>query len=70
MTEKEVMDIGPKTTFNDILDRLQLTDRQREIFILRYGRGMFLSDISEEIGYCRKVVSDELKTIRKKMAQL
>lgn len=70
MTEKDVFDIAEKSTFEEIYNRLQLTDRQKEIFKLRYGRGWYMADICEEVGYCRKTVSEELAKIRRKMAQL
>lgn len=70
MTENELKCIGTKIKFDEILEKLQLTDRQKEIFILKYGRGILNEDIAAEIGYCRKVVSEELKIIRHKMAQL
>lgn len=70
MTEDEVKKIGPKSTFDEILGKLQLTDRQKDIFILRYGRGWMLADISAELGWCRKTISEELSVIRDKMAQL
>lgn len=70
MTENEIKNIGTKLKFKEILENLQLTDRQTQIFVLKYGRGFLNEDIAAEIGYCRKVVSDELKVIRHKMAQL
>ena len=70
MTENEIKNVGTKLKFQEILEKLQLTDRQKEIFVLKYGRGFLNEDIAAEIGYCRKVVSDELKVIRHKMAQL
>ena len=70
MTENEIKNIGTKIKFKEILENLQLTDRQTQIFVLKYGRGFLNEDIAAEIGYCRKVVSDELKVIRHKMAQL
>lgn len=70
MTEKEIKYVGTKLQFQDILEKLQLTDRQKQIFVLKYGRGFLNEDIAAEIGYCRKIVSDELKIIRHKMAQL
>lgn len=69
-TENEIKNIGTKLKFKEILENLQLTDRQTQIFVLKYGRGFLNEDIAAEIGYCRKVVSDELKVIRHKMAQL
>lgn len=70
MTDKELLLIGTKEKFKEILDKLQLTDRQRKIFILKYGRGFLNEDIAAEIGFCRKIVSEELKIIRHKMAQI
>lgn len=70
MTEDEVKKIGTKFKFNQILENPQLTDRQKQIFVLKYGRGFLNEDIAAEIGYNRKVVSSELKIIRHKMAQL
>lgn len=70
MTEEEIKKIGTKMKFQEILNNLQLTDRQKQIFVLKYGRGFLNEDIAAEIGFCRKIVSDELKIIRHKMAQL
>lgn len=70
MTEEEIKNVGTKIKFQEILDNLQLTDRQKQIFVLKYGRGFLNEDIAAEIGFCRKIVSDELKIIRHKMAQL
>ncbi len=70
MTEKDVFNIAEKATFDEIYNRLQLTDRQKQIFKLRYGRGWCIADIAEEVFCCRKTVSDELTKIRRKMAQL
>ena len=70
MTENEIKNVGTKLKFQEILENLQLTDRQKQIFVLKYGRGFLNEDIAAEIGYCRKIVSEELKVIRHKMAQL
>lgn len=70
MTENEIKNVGTKLKFQEILEKLQLTDRQKQIFVLKYGRGFLNEDIAAEIGFCRKIVSDELKIIRHKMAQL
>lgn len=70
MDEKELLNIGTKDKFNEIVEKLNLTYRQKQIFVLKYGCGMMNVDIAEEIGYCSKVVSSELKIIRHKMSQL
>lgn len=57
MTENEIKCIGTKLKFQEIVDNLQLTDRQKQIFVLKYGRGFLNEDISAEIGFCRKIVS-------------
>lgn len=64
------MGIGTKEKFMEIVDKMQLTDRQKDIFMLKYSRGMLNVDIAAEINFCRSVVSQELKVIRHKMAQL
>ena len=70
MTEDEIKNVGTKMKFQEILEKLQLTDRQKQIFVLKYGRGFLNEDIAAEIGYCRKTVSEEWKAIRHKMAQV
>lgn len=70
MTEDEIKRVGTKIKFDEILNSLQLTDRQKQIFVLKYGRGFLNEDIAAEIGYCRKTVSEELSIIRHKMGQL
>ncbi len=67
MTEKELLDIATKEQFNQIMDTLQLTDRQRKIFELCFSRGWCQADISAEIGYCRSVITKEMSIIRDKM---
>lgn len=57
MTENEIKCIGNKLKFQEIVDNLQLTDRQKQIFVLKYGRGFLNEDIAVEIGFCRKIVS-------------
>lgn len=72
MTEQEqkLKEIGLKADFDEILAKLQLTDRQTEIFVLRYARGLTIAEIAEEITCCSRVIGKELKIIRHKMAQL
>lgn len=70
MTEYEIKRIGTKEGFNEVMEKLQLTDRQKQIFVLKYGRGLVNADIAAEINYCRKTVSEEVSIIRHKMSQL
>lgn len=70
MSEDEIIRIPTMEAFNTLLDALNLTDRQREIFINRYSRGMFLADISVEMDIDKKTVIKELKEIRKKVREV
>lgn len=70
MTEEQIERIGTKVKFDEVLEKLQLTKRQRDIFILKYGEGLINIEIAEEIGWNRKVVSNEMKIIREKIKQL
>lgn len=70
MTEKDIQLIGTKEKFNQILNALQLTDRQYAIFILKYGRAMKQIDIAAELDCSRNIVSNELAIIRYKIGQL
>ena len=70
MDEKQLKDIALSCDFEDIHSRLNLTRRQDKIFVLRYRDGLLIADITAELGYCTKTISDELKEIRAKMAKL
>ena len=70
MDEKRLKDIALSCDFEDIHARLNLTRRQDKIFVLRYRDGLLICDIAAELGYCTKTISDELKEIRSKMAQI
>lgn len=70
MTEKDLLNIATKQDFLKILDYIQLTDRQKDIFMLKYGLGKMNEDIAAEIGFCRKTVTNELNIIRSKLAKI
>lgn len=67
MNEKDVINLPTMEAFNNLLDSLNLTDRQRRIFELRYSRGLFQQDIAAEIDVDRKTVVSELKIIKEKL---
>ncbi len=70
MSEDEIIRIPTMEAFNTLLDDLNITDRQREIFINRYSRGMFLVDISTEMDIDKKTIIKELKEIRQKVRDI
>lgn len=70
MTEEQLMSIGTKEKFKDVMDLLLLTDKQAQIFKLKYGRGLLNTQIAGILGVSRKYVGEQLRIIRNKMAQL
>lgn len=70
MNPKDVMNISSMDDFFKLRDRMNLTDRQREIFYLKYSRGMRNIDIGEEIGVCQDTVGADLKDIRQKLVRI
>lgn len=70
--EKQVMKIATMADFYKLRDSLNLTDRQREIFVMKYSRGLRNIDIAEELSpkTSQDVVGDDLKVIRSKLAEL
>ncbi len=51
--------------FEKLLDRLFLTDRQKEIARLKYSRGWYSADIAAELDIDRRTVTEEMQVIRK-----
>lgn len=48
-------------------DTLNLTDRQRDIFELRYSKGLSMQEIADEIKYSYNVVREDMKDITNKV---
>lgn len=59
-----------KSEVDKIKDDLLLTDRQDKIFHMYYIRRLDINFIADELGICSLVVSNELKTIRMKLAKV
>lgn len=55
--------------FYKVRDALNLTDRQREIFVLKYSRGWRYLDIADELEINQDTVGDEMKIIRGKLKE-
>lgn len=65
--EKKVMKIASMQDFRAFRDTLNLTDRQKDIFELRYSRGLSMRQIAEEIKYNYDLVREDMKDIREKL---
>lgn len=59
-----------KSDIDKIKEELLLSDRQDKIFHMYYIRRLDINFIADDIGVCPLVVSNELKTIRKKLAKV
>ena len=59
-----------KSEIDKVKDDLLLTDRQDKIFHMYYIRRLDINFIADELGVCSLVVSNELKTIREKLAKV
>lgn len=68
MLPDDVINITTMDEFNNLLDSLNLSDRQRQIFILKFSRLWRNIDIANEIGVNQNTVGKEMKIIRKKLA--
>lgn len=70
--EKQVMDIPTMDSFMRLRDSLNLTDRQKEIFVLKYSRGLRNIDIAEELNppVTQDTVGADVKVIRQKLAAI
>lgn len=67
MLPEDVIKIPTMDAFYELRDRLNLTDRQKEIFYLKFSRGMRNIDIAEEIGVHQDTVGEDLRSIRAKL---
>lgn len=70
MTRREVFNIPTKEQFEDLLNCLNLSDRQREIFVLRFSRGWTMLEIATELGYCVETIKKECRVINKKLKHI
>lgn len=67
MKPEDVISIPTMDEFNALLASLNLTDRQRKIFVFKYSRNWRNLDIAEELGVNQDTVSADIKVIRQKL---
>lgn len=69
MEPKDLVSVPTMSEFYKIRDDLNLTDRQREVFVYKYSRGWRLLDIAEELKVHQDTISEDMKVIREKLKQ-
>ena len=67
MDPKDLIKIPTMNQFYKVRDALNLTDRQRKIFVYKYSRGWRNLDIAEEIKVNQDTVTADMKVIREKL---
>lgn len=67
MTPKELIKIPTMKEFLEIRDMLNLSDRQREVFVLKYSKLWRNIDIAEELGVSQDTIGEDTKDIREKL---
>lgn len=67
MKPEDVINIPTMDEFNALLNSLNLSDRQREIFVYKYSRLWRNIDIAEELQINQDTVSADIKVIREKL---
>lgn len=70
METKELIKVKDEKMFEKMMDGLNLSDRQRKIFVLKYHHYMRAIDIAETLGVCQDTITDELRIIRQKLAAI
>lgn len=70
MVPKEVIDITTMDEFYSLLNSLNLSDRQREVFVMKYSRQLTHEKIAEKLGVSTDAICDDSKVIRTKLAAI
>lgn len=72
MLPEDVIKIPTMDAFYELRDRLNLTDRQKEIFYLKFSRGMRNIDIANELEppISQDTVGSEIRILREKLAAI
>lgn len=70
MDSKELRKIPTKAELLEIREKLNLSDRQRDVFYLKYCRFWRHLDIAEELGVCQDTISADVKVITEKLSAI
>ncbi len=70
MKLKELFDIKTMEEFAALRDSLNLTDRQIEIFNMRFNKGCSIIELSMKLNLSTATINRELKKISNKISKL
>lgn len=70
MEPKDVTKIPTMEAFFQLRDSLNLSDRQRIVFEMKYSRLMRNIDIAEELKVNQDTIGNDLRVIREKLAAI
>lgn len=70
MIPEDVINIPTMDEFNKLLDSLNLSDRQRKVFVLKFSKLWRNIDIAAELSVHQDTISSDMKVIRKKLAEI
>lgn len=67
MTMKDVSMLAEMESYRDVMERLFLTDRQRDIARLRFEGGLYNQEIADRLNVSLAVVKKECRVIKRKL---
>lgn len=70
MEPKDVIKIATAKEFTSLMDSLNLSSRQRRIFLLKYSYLLRIVDIAEVLEVSKDTINEDLKCIREKLLQV
>ncbi len=70
MTPKELSALPTKDQFFAVRDKLNLTDRQKAVFTLKWSQGWRNIDIANELGFSQDTISSDIRDILPKLAAI
>lgn len=70
MEPKDVIKIATAKEFTGLMDSLNLSSRQRRIFLLKYSYLLRIVDIAEVLEVSKDTINEDLKCIREKLLQV
>lgn len=70
MEPRDIIKIATVDEFVSLMDSLNLSTRQRKIFLLKYSYLLRIVDIAEILEVHQDTIADDLKKIREKLAEI
>lgn len=70
MEPKDVIKITTASEFTSLMNSLNLSSRQRKIFLLKYSYLLRIVDIEQILEISHDTINEDLKVIREKLAKI